>query len=135
MDKCLDIPRTGLTESERGFNVAKGRPARVNRSRPYKVGNRMLSDYDVGWDLWYTRKPLPLNAPRAMQQGYVKAAKSSDASTMASARTHARRGMFVFLPGYEYLAADSGKPLSSGCESRYAVRVARAEIDRVREIA
>ena len=93
-----------------------------------KVGNVYKSDYDLGWDLWYTHKPLPLNASKAMQQGYVRAAKSADKCLLASMRTHCRRGMFTFLSGYEHLLPDSGKPLSTGCESRYAVRVARAEV-------
>ena len=115
--------------------MAKGRPVRVNRSRPWKVGNRMLSDYDLGFDLWYTRRPLPLNASLAMQQGYVNAAKNTDKLLLVSMKGQCRRGMFIFLGKYAHLAPDSGKPLSCGQESRLDVRRARAAVAQVKRAA
>ena len=115
--------------------MAKGRPVRINRSRPHKVGNRMLSDYDLGFDLWYTRKPLPLNASPAMQQGFVNAAKNTDKLLLCSMKWQCRRGNFVFLGKYAHLEPNAGNPLAMGCESRLDVRRARAAVKQVRMAA
>ena len=112
--------------------MARKRPVRVNRSRPHRMGSRSLSDYDLGWDLWLTRKPLPLDATRNMQQGYVNAAKSADKFLVSCMREQCRRGLFVFLEQFAHLAPDSGRPLKSGQESRYLVRRARIEVSKVR---
>lgn len=112
--------------------MARKIPKRVNNSRPYRLGSRSLSDYDLGWDLWLTRKPLPLDATRNMQQGYVNAAKSADKFLVSCMREQARRGLFAFLDKYSHLAPDSGKPLKCGAESRYSVRKARAEVHSVK---
>jgi len=112
--------------------MAKGRPVRVNRSRPHKVGNRFLSDYDLGWDLWYAHRPLPLTASRATQQGYVKAAKSADKCLVSSMRCAERKGLFFFLPKWAHVSYRSENTLSVGCESRLAVRVARASVAQVK---
>jgi len=115
--------------------MAKSRPVRVNRSRPHKVGNRYLSDYDLGWDLWYAGKTLHLGAALATQQGFVKAAKCTDASVMASMRHYERRGLFQFLPNWSHLSAWSGNSLACGNESRLPVRTARAVVAQVRKVS
>lgn len=112
--------------------MARKIPKRVNRSRPHRMGSRSLSDYDLGWDLWITRKPLPLDASRNMQQGYVNAAKSADKFLLSCMREQCRRGLFVFFERFAHLAPDSGKPLSCGQESRLLVRRARAEVSAVK---
>ena len=115
--------------------MARKIPRRPNRSRPHRMGSRSLSDYDLGWDLWITRKPLPCDATRNMQQGYVNAAKSADKFLVSVMREQCRRGLFVFLERFEHLAPDSGKSLSSGQESRYLVRRARAEVKAVKAMS
>jgi len=115
--------------------MAKGRPVRVNRSRPHRMGSRSLSDYDMGWDLWLTLKALPLDSTRNMQQGYVNAAKSQDKFLLSCMRERARKGTFVFLDKYAHLMPDSGTPLKCGQESRYLVRRARAEVKVVKVAA
>jgi hypothetical protein len=117
--------------------MAKNRPKRVNRSLKHKVGNVYKTDYDLGWDYWYTRKPLPLTAPRNMQQGYVSAAKSEDKAQVASMRHAAREGRFVFLRAIDetLIGPDSDRPLGWGHTGRYPVRRARAEQSRVKRVA
>lgn len=112
--------------------MARKIPKRMNRSRPHRMGSRSLSDYDLGWDLWLTKKPLPMHATRNMQQGYVNAAKSADKFLVSCMREQCRRGLFVFLERFEHLMPDSGKPLSSGQESRLTVRRARAEVAAIK---
>ena len=112
--------------------MARRIPRRINRSRPHRVGNRYLSDYDLGWDLWYARKALPLDAPRNMQQGYVNAAKAQDKCAMASMKCAERKGLFAFLPRYEHLSWRYGSALKVGAESRYPVRRARAAVEQVK---
>ena len=112
--------------------MAKGRPVRVNRSRPHKVGNRYLSDYDLGWDLWYAHRALPLTASLATQQGYVKAAKSADKCLVSSMRCAERKGLFLFLPKWAHISRHSGNSLSVGAESRLSVRIARASVAQVK---
>ena len=115
--------------------MAKNRPKRVNRSLKHKVGNVFKTDYDLGWDYWYTRKPLPLTAPRNMQQGYVSAAKSQDKCMVASMKHHARRGTFVFLRAIDetLIGPESLRPLGWGHTGRQPVRQARAEVNRITE--
>jgi hypothetical protein len=115
--------------------MARKIPRRVNRSRPHRMGSRSLSDYDLGWDLWLTGKPLPLGASRNTQQGYVNAAKSADRFLVSCMREQARRGLFRFLDRFSHLAPDSGKPLSCGAESRYQVRYARSVVAQVKAAA
>jgi hypothetical protein len=115
--------------------MARKIPKRINRSRPHRMGSRSLSDYDLGWDLWLTRKPLPLDSTRNMQQGYVNAAKSADKFLVSCMREQARRGLFQFLDRFQHLAPDSGEPLACGAESRYSVRRARSEVETVKAAA
>lgn len=112
--------------------MARKIPRRPNLSRPYRIGSRSLSDYDLGWDLWITHKPLPIDSKRNTQQGYVNAAKSADKFLLSCMREQCRRGLFVFLDRFEHLAPDSGKSLSCGQESRLLVRRARAEVAMVK---
>lgn len=113
--------------------MSRNRPKRVNRSLKHKVGNVYKTDYDLGWDLWYTRKPLPLDAPRNMQQGYVNAAKSQDKCLVASMKCAARKGLFVFLSPHDTLIGpESERPLRWGHTGRYHVRRARALVEQVK---
>ena len=116
--------------------MARRIPCRVNRTQKHKLGNVYKSDYDLGWDLWYTGKPLPMGATRNTQQGYVNAAKSQDKCILVSMKAAARKGLFVFLAKHEALIGpDSVKPLSWGHTGRYPVRKARAECASVRAMA
>lgn len=115
--------------------MARKIPKPVNRSRPHHIGSRSLSDYDMGWDLWLTGKPLPLGAARNTQQGYVNAAKSADKFLVSCMREKARRGLFQFLDKYAHLVPDSGRPLSCGAESRFSVRRARAGVSAIKAAA
>ena len=115
--------------------MAKRYAKRVTSSLKHKVGNVYKTDYDLGWDLWYTHKPLPLGAARNTQQGYVKAAKSADKCLMASMRHAERRGLFFFLDKWSHLSHESGNSLSCGAESRASVRRARASVEVVKMMA
>lgn len=107
--------------------MAKRIAKRVSRAATYRVGNVNKTAYDMGWDLWYTGNPLPLDAPRNMQQGYVNASKAQDKCLVQSMRCAARKGLFTFLPQHEALIGpNSEKPASWGHTGRYMVRRARA---------
>jgi hypothetical protein len=95
----------------------------------HKVGNHWLTDYELGIDLWYTRKRLPLNSPRNMQQGFVSGAKQQDACMVASMKHAAREGRFFYLTvaWAQTLGPDSGEPLKYAREGRQAVKRARLE--------
>lgn len=112
--------------------MAKRYAKRATCSLKHKCGNVYKTDYDLGWDLWYTHKPLPLGAARNTQQGYVKAAKSADKCLMASMRHAERKGVFFFLPKWTHLSYESGNTLSCGAESRMSVRRARASVEQVK---
>lgn len=112
--------------------MAKGRPRRVNTSLEVRSGSHKISDYDLGWDLWYTGKTLPLGCKLATQQGYVKAAKSADKCLVSSMRFNERKGMFFFLPKWSHLSYKSGNSLDCGNESRYGVRKARVIVAQVK---
>ena len=100
-----------------------------------KVGNVWKGDYDLGFDLWYTQKTLPLGASIAMQHGYVKAAKQQDKCVLATMRLRERQGLFKFLDRFEHLSWKAGTDLSCGSESRHPVRTARAVVAQVRDAA
>ena len=100
-----------------------------------KVGNVWKCDYDVGFDLWYTQKPLPLGASLAMQHGFVKAAKQQDKCVLATMRLRERQGLFVFLDRFQHLSWKAGTDLSCGQESRLLVRMARASVEQVKMAA
>lgn len=112
--------------------MAKRFPRRAKPETREKVGNRRLSDYDLGWDLWYARKPLPIGASRAMQQGFVNGAKCTDKVDVAIMRMKERKGLFEFLPRFGHLSWRAGNPLKMGAESRYPVRLARAHVTAVK---
>jgi hypothetical protein len=112
--------------------MSKGYAKRTSQVARHKVGNRYLSDYDLGWDLWYARRPLPLGASRNTQQGYVNGAKCKDKCLVVSMKHACRQGRFVFLSRFAHLAPDSGRPLSCGAESRLDVRIARASVAQVK---
>jgi hypothetical protein len=96
-----------------------------------KVGNVWKRDYDLGFDYWYCRYPLPRGCSLAMQHGYVKAAKQADACQLASMRHAERKGRFVFLDRFAHLSWKSGTSLQCGNESRMDVRIARAVVASV----
>ena len=106
--------------------------ARASRT---KVGNVWKGDYDVGFDLWYTQKPLPLGASLAMQHGYVKAAKQQDKCVLATMRLRERQGLFQFLDRFAHLSWKAGTNLGCGQESRLLVRTARAGVAQIRGMA
>lgn len=103
---------------------------RVSQASKHYINGWWYTDYEVGHVLWQCRKSLPLTAPRAMQQGYVNAAKEQDLSNVASMRHKERAGLFTFLPQYHGMSVRSGNPLRYGQQSRYPVRRARAQQER-----
>ena len=109
--------------------MAKSKSART------KVGNVWKSDYNVGYDLWYVQKPLPLGASLAMQHGFVNGAKQQDACILASMRHAERKGRFVFLDRFLHLSWKSGTNLKCGRESRLPVRTARACVAQIKAVS
>lgn len=100
---------------------------RVSKASKHYVNGWWYTDYEIGHVLYQCRKPLPITAPRAMQQGYVNAAKEQDLSMIASMRHAERQGRFQFLPKHSQLSWQSGNALNYGQKSRYPVTRARAQ--------
>ena len=103
---------------------------RVSGASKHYINGWWYTDYEVGHLLWQCRKPLPMTASRAMQQGYVNGAKEQDLSLVASMRHQERAGRFEFLPKYHGMSAFSGNPLRYGQKGRYLVGKARRHQER-----
>jgi len=104
---------------------------RTSTACKHYINGHYYTDYEVGHMLWQCKRSLPLTAPRNMQQGYVNAAKEQDMSLVASMRHAERKGLFIFLPKYEWhMSYQSGHELSWGQKGRYLVKRARVQQDR-----
>lgn len=85
-----------------------------------------LTEYEFGHRLWQAHEPLPLTASRALRQGYVKGAREQYRAELATMREQHRRSLFEFLPQF-HACADWRKPLKTGENNSYWVRIARAQ--------
>jgi hypothetical protein len=75
----------------------------VSKACRNRYGSRWITDYELGHRLWQSKRQLPLNASKLMQEGFAKGALEQWQFMLAQVRQAYREGRLSIIPRFEGL--------------------------------
>ncbi len=75
----------------------------VSQACRNRYGSRWITDYELGHRLWQSKRQLPLNASKLMQEGFANGALEQWQYNLALIRQAYREGRLSIIPRYESL--------------------------------